>query len=140
MLPDFAEIDEFHGVTRAVNYELIRRNVTEENLLDDWHRQVEATGELSLLCYREEIEAALRTEGFSGISLLGLQDFPGQGTALVGMLSSHLRPKPYTFAHQSVSVRSSEMSCRWRFCRVIPGKPVKRCPFPCASPTTAAKP
>lgn len=98
VLPDFAEIDDFHGVTRAVNYELIRRKVTEENLLDDWHRQVEATGELSLLCYREEVEAALRTEGFSGISLLGLQDFPGQGTALVGMLNSHLRPKPYAFA------------------------------------------
>lgn len=34
----------------------------------------------------------------SGLSLLGLQDFPGQGTALVGMLNSHLQPKPYSFA------------------------------------------
>ena len=34
----------------------------------------------------------------SGISLLGLQDFPGQGTALVGMLDPHLKPKPYAFA------------------------------------------
>ena len=34
----------------------------------------------------------------SGISLLGLQDFPGQGTALVGMLNSHLQTKPYEFA------------------------------------------
>ncbi|MCM1025472.1 MAG: hypothetical protein NC432_03515 [Roseburia sp.] len=34
----------------------------------------------------------------SGISLLGLQDFPGQGTALVGMMNSHLEPKPYDFA------------------------------------------
>jgi hypothetical protein len=34
----------------------------------------------------------------SGISLLGIQDFPGQGTALVGMLNSHLRTKPYAFA------------------------------------------
>jgi len=40
----------------------------------------------------------MRTEQLSGLSLLGLQDFPGQGTALVGMLNSHLKPKPYRFA------------------------------------------
>ena len=59
---------------------------------------MEATGELSRIGYREEIEAALRTRELSGISLLGLQDFPGQGTALVGMLNSHLQPKPFDFA------------------------------------------
>ena len=98
VLPDFDEIDDFRGVTRAVNYELIRKKVIAEGLLPQWKRQVEATGELSNLCYREEIEAALRTESFSGISLLGIQDFPGQGTALVGMLNAHLQPKPYPFA------------------------------------------
>lgn len=98
VLPDFAEIDEFRGVTRAVNYEIIRSKVQESGLMDTWMQQVEATGELSNLCYREEIEAAMRTESFSGISLLGIQDFPGQGTALVGMLNSHLQPKPYPFA------------------------------------------
>lgn len=98
VLPDFDEIDDFQGVTRAVNYELIRKKVIEEGLLDTWKQQVEATGEMSNLCYREEIEAALRTESFSGISLLGIQDFPGQGTALVGMLNAHLQPKPYSFA------------------------------------------
>ena len=64
----------------------------------EWKRQVEATGELSLICYREEVESVLRTEGMSGLSLLGLQDFPGQGTALIGMMNSHLVPKPYSFA------------------------------------------
>lgn len=98
VLPDFAEIDDFTGVTRAVNLDYIRRHVREKGMLDTWQRQVEATGESALLCYREEVEAALRTEGYSGISLLGLQDFPGQGTALVGMLNSHLCPKPYAFA------------------------------------------
>lgn len=98
VLPDFDEIDDFKGVTRAVNYELIREKVQAEGLMDTWKQQVEATGELSNLCYREEVEAALRTESFSGISLLGIQDFPGQGTALVGMLNTHLKPKPYPFA------------------------------------------
>ena len=98
VLPDFGEIDDFKGVTRAVNYELIRRQVQESGMMDNWNKQVEATGEMANLCYREEVEAALRTEGYSGISLLGIQDFPGQGTALVGMLNAHLQPKPYPFA------------------------------------------
>lgn len=98
VLPDFAEIDDFKGVTRAVNYEIIRDRVAQKGLMDIWPRMVEATGEIANLCYREEIEAALRTEQFSGISLLGIQDFPGQGTALVGMLNAHLQPKPYAFA------------------------------------------
>lgn len=98
ILPDFDEIAEFQGVTRAVNFELIRDRVEQKGLLPVWKKYVEATGELSFLCYKEEVEAALRTEGMSGISLLGLQDFPGQGTALVGMLNSHLRPKSFAFA------------------------------------------
>ena len=98
VLPDFGEIADFRGVTRAVNYELIRKKVEQSGAMDTWTKQVEATGELSNLCYREEVEAALRTERYSGISLLGIQDFPGQGTALVGMLNAHLQPKPYPFA------------------------------------------
>ena len=98
VLPDFREISDFRGVTRPDNLEIIRERVAERGLADRWEQYCEATGELSLLCYREEIEAALRTEDLSGISLLGLQDFPGQGTALVGMLNSHLKPKPYDFA------------------------------------------
>ncbi len=98
VLPDFDELEEFHGVTVPVNYELIRKKAAEVGVLDMWKRYVEATGELSRIGYREEIEAAMRTEALSGISLLGLQDFPGQGTALVGMMNAHLEPKPYAFA------------------------------------------
>ncbi len=98
ILPDFDEIADFHGVTLPENYRLIREKVEKAGLLEDWKRRVEATGELALLSYKEEVEAALRTEDYSGISLLGLQDFPGQGTALVGMLNSHLQSKPYDFA------------------------------------------
>lgn len=98
VLPDFDELEDFHGVTRPDNLTCIKRNVAQKGLSESWKRQVEASGELALLCYRAEVEAALRTENLSGISLLGLQDFPGQGTALVGMLNSHLKSKPYPFA------------------------------------------
>lgn len=122
VLPDFGEIADFRGVTRAVNYELIRKKVEQSGAMDTWTKQVEATGELSNLCYREEVEAALRTERYSGISLLGIQDFPGQGTALVGMLNAHLQPKPYPLRSRSASGHFSGMCCPWRCWRSTPMK------------------
>lgn len=98
VLPDFDEIADFRGVTRPDNLTHIQKKALSALSEEAWKRQVEATGELSLLCYRAEAEAALRTAGYSGISLLGIQDFPGQGTALVGMMNAHLQPKPYAFA------------------------------------------
>ena len=97
VLPDFDELSQFTGVTRADNIAHIKERVQAAGFLDDWKKRTEATGELALLGYREEVESALRTQTLSGISLLGLQDFPGQGTALVGMLNAHLHPKPFPF-------------------------------------------
>lgn len=98
ILPDLNEIEMFQGVTRAVNLEIVEKNRNQVGLSNEWDQYSRATGELSFICYREEVEAVLRTFGMSGLCLLGLQDFPGQGTALVGMLNSHLIPKPYEFA------------------------------------------
>lgn len=98
VLPYFEELNDFHGVSDPANYRLIQKKADGLGLLKEWNKYVEATGELSRIGYREEIEAAMRTKELSGISLLGLQDFPGQGTALVGMLDSHLNPKPFKFA------------------------------------------
>ena len=100
ILPDFDEIGAFRGVTSPENLKHIQKKVRADGIAPEkWKRQVEATGEMSLLGYRAEAEAALRTAGYSGISLLGIQDFPGQGTALVGMMNSHLQQKPYAFAN-----------------------------------------
>lgn len=98
ILPDFSELPLFRGITDPANYRIIRDRVEHAGLMDSWPRYVEATGEIALQCYREETEAVLRTKGMSGLSILGLQDFPGQGTALVGMLNAHLEPKPFPFA------------------------------------------
>lgn len=98
VLPYFEELENFHGISDPANLRLIQEKADKLGLLEEWNRYVEATGELSRIGYREEIEAAMRTRELSGISLLGLQDFPGQGTALVGMLDSHLKPKPFAFA------------------------------------------
>lgn len=98
ILPDFSELEDFQGISDPVNYRLIQEKVEQLGLKEVWNQYVEASGEIARIGYREEIEAAMRTKELSGISLLGLQDFPGQGTALVGMLNAHLKPKPFDFA------------------------------------------
>ena len=98
VLPDFDELEEFHGISDPANLRLIQEKAEKLGLMKQWKRYVEATGEISRIGYREEVEAAMRTEDMSGISLLGLQDFPGQGTALVGMINSHMESKPFDFA------------------------------------------
>jgi len=98
VLPDFEEWTHHDGVTIPDNYMHIKEKVAKHGFADDWAMRVAASGMLANIAYREEIEAVLRTEGLSGTSLLALQDFPGQGTALIGMLNAHLEPKPYAFA------------------------------------------
>ena len=98
VLPDFREIREYRGVTDPCNLRQMEKKMREAGLEAAWPEMIRATGENALQCYRAEVEAVMRTEEFSGISLLGLQDFPGQGTALVGMMNAHLQPKPYPFA------------------------------------------
>jgi len=91
--PDYRDIPRFTGVTRARNYEIFRQRLKEAGMLDQAHDFVMASGALAAICYREDIEMALRTPGMAGIQLLDIQDFPGQGTALVGMLNVFMEPK-----------------------------------------------
>ncbi|MGD0200765.1 MAG: sugar-binding domain-containing protein, partial [Bryobacteraceae bacterium] len=90
---DFTEIGKYTGVLRARNLEAFRKRLEDRGLLNQAADFLQASGALSALCYREDIEAALRTRGFGGFQLLDLQDFPGQGTALVGMLNAFLESK-----------------------------------------------
>jgi len=91
--PDYRDIPKFTGVVRARNYEIFRERLKAAGMLDQAHDFVMASGALSALCYREDIEIALRTPGMGGIQLLDIQDFPGQGTALVGMLNDFMESK-----------------------------------------------
>ena len=91
--PDFREIPKYTGVTRARNLEIFRERLRKAGMLDQAHDFVRASGALSVICHREDIEASLRTPGFGGFQLLDLQDFPGQGTALVGMLNVFMESK-----------------------------------------------
>lgn len=91
--PDFREIPQYSGPLKARNLEIFRKRLEAARMLDLSHAFMRASGALSAICYREDIEAALRTPGLSGFQLLDLVDFPGQGTALVGMLNVFMKSK-----------------------------------------------
>lgn len=93
--PNFKEMDKYDGVLGARNFEIFRETLEEhgmEHLADSF---LLASGKLQALCYKADIEAALRTKGFGGFQLLDLHDFPGQGTALVGVLDPFWEEKGY---------------------------------------------
>jgi len=91
--PDFRELPLYTGVLKASNMEVFRERLKTAGMLDQAHDFVRASGALAAICYREDIEAALRTPGMGGFQLLDIQDFPGQGTALVGMLNVFMESK-----------------------------------------------
>lgn len=98
--PDFDEIGKYTGVLKAKNLEIFRETLAENGMADMARRFLYASGRLQTLCYKADIEAALRTPGFGGFQLLGLNDFPGQGTALVGVLDAHWDDKGYVDGHE----------------------------------------
>ncbi len=93
--PDFTEIPEYTGVLKPTNFEIFRESLDENYMGDQAKDFLMASGRLQVLCYKAEIEAALRTPGFAGFELLQLHDFPGQGTALVGILNPFFESKGY---------------------------------------------
>lgn len=93
--PDFREINRKDAVLKARNFEIFQQSLSRqgmEHLADSF---LLASGKLQSLCYKADIEAALRTPNFGGFQLLDLHDFPGQGTALVGVLNAFWEEKGY---------------------------------------------
>ena len=92
--PDFTEIKKYTGLLQARNFEIFRDFMKKEQLLPQAHDFLMASGKLQALCYKADIEAGMRTN-YAGYQLLDLHDFPGQGTALVGILDPFWNSKPY---------------------------------------------
>lgn len=98
--PDFNEVPEYTGLMQPRNFEIFADLLKESGMFDQADDFLRSSGRLQALCYKEDIEAALRTEGFGGFHLLGLTDFPGQGTALVGVLNAFWESKGYCTAEE----------------------------------------
>ncbi len=101
--PNYDEINKYTGVLKPWNFEVFKERLKENNLSDQAKSFFRASGALSALCYKADIEMAIRTPGFGGFHLLDLQDFPGQGTALIGLLDAFMDSKglitPAEFSH-----------------------------------------
>lgn len=98
--PDFDEIARYTGYLKPRNFEIFRESLTAHGMADQARDFLRASGKLQALCYKEEIESALRTPGMAGFQLLDLHDFPGQGTALVGVLNAFWEEKGYITAEE----------------------------------------
>ena len=93
--PDFKEIKKYTGVLKAKNFEIFQYKLNEHGMAHLADSFLLASGKLQALCYKADIEAAMRTPGFGGFQLLDIHDFPGQGTALVGVLNPFWEDKGY---------------------------------------------
>ncbi len=100
VFPNFKEIKKYTGITRAKNFEMFQQDLKDHGMGDRAEDFFMASGKLQALCYKQEIEKSLRTKNGAGFQLLGLQDFPGQGTALVGVLDAFWDEKDYISAKE----------------------------------------
>lgn len=93
MYPNFEEIKKYTGVLEARNFEVFRERLTKNGMLHQANDFFRATGAHTVLQYKEVNEALLRTRTSGGFQLLGLADFPGQGSAFVGILDAFWESK-----------------------------------------------
>ena len=91
--PNFKEIEKYKGVLKARNFEVFRERLEEKGMLEQAEDFFMASGKLAAQCYKMELETAFRSKELSGFQILDLQDFSGQGTALVGMLDAFMDNK-----------------------------------------------
>lgn len=93
MYPDFTEIMKYDGVLRPDNLQEFAKRATAAGNMRKTKRFFKASGEWAARLYRADMEMNLRTPGMGGFQLLDLQDYPGQGTALVGILDAFMDSK-----------------------------------------------
>lgn len=93
--PNFDEISKYTGVNKAKNFEIFRDLLRDNGMESRAHDFLMASGKLQALCYKAEIERTLRTPKYAGFQLLSLNDYSGQGTALVGVTDVFFDDKGY---------------------------------------------
>ena len=93
VFPDVDIVERYTGNMMAVNFDAIRKHMISKGVYHRLSDYIQASGDLALKLYKEDIECALRTRNFGGFELLSLCDYTGQSTATVGMLDVMLESK-----------------------------------------------
>lgn len=91
--PNFKEIEKYTGSLKARNFEIFRERLEGKGLGGLAEDYFDCSGKLAVQCYKEEMEAVFRSRLLGGFQILDIQDFSGQGTALVGVLDAFMDSK-----------------------------------------------
>lgn len=91
--PDVDSVKDYTGNLAPVNFEVIKKHMLEKNVYRKLDRYIKASGKFSVLMYKEDIEASLRTHKMGGFELLGISDYTGQCTATIGFLDVFWKSK-----------------------------------------------
>lgn len=94
--PRWSEIKKYKGTLKAMNFEEFAEVARKNGIYDHNEAFVAASGALNQLMYKYEIESFLRTPSCAGIQLLSMQDYQGQGEALIGWLDAFWDSKGIT--------------------------------------------
>ncbi|MDO4993124.1 MAG: glycoside hydrolase family 2 TIM barrel-domain containing protein, partial [Prevotellaceae bacterium] len=98
--PDLKERLQYTGAYKAKNFDIFEDLLRDNGMASQAEKFLMASGKLQTLAYKYEMERNLRTKDYTGFVLLGLNDYSGQGTALVGPLNVHWKEKGYVDASE----------------------------------------
>lgn len=93
MYPDRTDLKNYTGVLQPRNLEIFVQRIENKYGKENYEKYFNATAALSLCCYKADLEMMRRTPELAGFQMLDLQDFPGQGTAIVGIVNATMQPK-----------------------------------------------
>lgn len=91
--PNYEEMKKYTGVLKPRNFEIFKKRLEKAGMANQADDFMRASGKWSALLYRADIEMNLRTPEWGGFQLLDLQDYPGQGSAYVGILDAFMDSK-----------------------------------------------
>lgn len=94
--PLWKEIDSYTGVLKARNFKNFKVLAEKNGVVDQDEAFHKASGALNQIMYKYETESFLRTKSCAGVQLLSMQDYQGQGEALIGWLDAHWNSKDIT--------------------------------------------
>ncbi len=98
--PDARELPRYSGALEPLNLKRMLDRAREKHGPERVEEFFQAVGPLAVRCYKEDFEMARRTPQLAGFQTLDLQDFPGQGTALVGPLNAFMENKGFIRAEE----------------------------------------
>ncbi|WP_167607657.1 sugar-binding domain-containing protein [Maribellus sediminis] len=98
--PDLGRRKNYKGLLFPSYLDIAEDQLKENGLLEQVDNFIQASGKWQVQLFKEEIESQLRTPGMGGFHLLSLNDFPGQGAALVGVVDANWNSKEYVTAAQ----------------------------------------